>query len=173
MPADDIGPTGMTVRLPLGFPLGRAAGPADNFVVRRGDRFVPLSDSLYRSWWDARWPARRSTASRPSDSVELLRLGLLVSGDDLFECVPVALGIGQGKGTDGLFAIGDHRLEPLCRVDALTYAIWAAASGRATLAELVGSFTSVQGYERQQFSARLLVVIQELMASIVLVLDEA
>jgi hypothetical protein len=161
------------LRLPLGYPLGRAAGPGDDFVVRCADRFVVLGDSLYRSWWDARWPSRGSAGVDESDHAELLRLGLLVGGDDLFACLPVGLGIGRGQEPDGLFAISDHRLEPLCRVDALTYAIWAAASGRATLTDLLENFIVAQGYDREQFRARLLVVVQELMSSVVLFLDEA
>lgn len=162
----------MTTLLPIGYPLGRDASPGVHFSVRCGERFVQLDEPVYQSWWDARRSSRGSPGLAANHRAELLELGLLAGGDDLLGYAPVAAGIGQGRGDDDLFTICDHRLEPLCRVDALTYSVWAAAGGRAPLAAFVAGYATTQGYDPEQFKLRLTVIVQNLMNFVALFLDD-
>lgn len=136
--------------VPAGQPLGAAVGTDDGHgnrasVVRLGDEFQTLDRGEYRLWLhaigaeDTAVLRRRARVDGMAVGVDeaidaLFELGLLVSLDPggglestLARHVLVAQGLGQGSNPrrPEEFVICGPGLEPLLRVDIVTYAVWA------------------------------------------------
>jgi hypothetical protein len=142
--------------LPIGFTTGFALQTGTEELhgvleIRLGGRFVCVNAVEHDVWWQARWHQTLprliswAIAAEVADAEEvtdrLMRGGLLFNLDsdscDLFmhdyRALPMGFGTGCDEPGSDLFTVRGADLDPLLRLDGLTYTFWSLCDGYRTI----------------------------------------